>query len=95
MSECETLAFLSYFRPRFVGPNLYDANQQENQPTEQHMHTNVVFQAMIHGSQFQCRFQCTKSQLDIHQLLISQRDILGRQCVIGRADKIFAIILFG
>lgn len=95
ISECETLASLSYFRPRFVGPNLYDANQQESKRNEQHMRANAVFQAMIHGPQFQCRFQCTKSLLEIHQLLISKRDILGRQYVIGRADKIFAIILFG
>ncbi|ADU92756.1 hypothetical protein GYMC52_0248 [Geobacillus sp. Y412MC52] len=58
------------------------------------MRPNAVFQAMIHRSQFQCRLQCSEGLLNIHQLLIPDGDIFGRQGVVRCPDEIFAVVLF-
>jgi hypothetical protein len=62
-----------------LGLGLGDPDQQQREPAEDDVRADAVFLAVADGAQVQRRLDVAPAALDLEQLLVAQRDVLGRQ----------------
>jgi len=86
----QSLQFVADVAPGVAGLVLDDPDQQQRQPAQQDVRADVVFAAVIDGPQVQDALQVAPAALDLQQLLVAQRDVLGRQGGVGAAQRVLA-----
>jgi hypothetical protein len=65
--------------PGVVGLVLGDPDQQQREPAEQHVRADLVFFAVMDGAQVQRGLHVAPGALDLEQLLVAEREVLGCQ----------------
>ena len=76
-AEVDALQLVAEVAPGLVGLVLGDPDQQQRQPAEEHVRADLFFFAVVDGAQVQRGLHVAPGALDLEQLLVAQRDVLG------------------
>src|SRR5712691_671196 len=90
-AEVEPFELVAEVAPGFAGGVLGDADEEQGEPAEQDVGADPVFLAVVDGAQLEARLQVAPGALDLEQLLVAERDVLGGEGRVGGAQEKLAV----
>jgi hypothetical protein len=81
-SHRQALQLPTQRRPALIGGGLGDADQQQRQPAQRHVGADALLLAVVDRSQVDHLLQIVPAPLDLQQLLVAQRDVLGAGVIV-------------
>jgi hypothetical protein len=78
-------------RPGLPGLDLDHAGEQEGEEAEQHVRADPLLLAVVDGAQVERVLERSPGALDLEQLLVAERQLLGRERVVGRGEQELAV----
>jgi len=95
-AQGEQVQLVGDLGPRDAGSGLRDADQQQGQPAQDDVGADAFFLAMVDRAQVDDLLEVAPAALDFQQLLIPQRDVLGRELGVRAAEQLLAVqVLLG
>ena len=92
----EPIEFAAGVLPGAASAGLGDPDEQEGEPAEDDVGADAFFEPMVAGPQVDDLFHVPPASLDLQQLLVIERDVLGGQVRVGAAQQILAVeVLLG
>ena len=77
--------------PGRAGGGLHDPDQQQRQPAQHDVGADAFLQPVVDRAQIDDLLQVAPAPLDLEELLVAQRDVLGRQAGIAGAQQVLAV----
>jgi len=77
--------------PGLAGGGLGDADQQQGEPAEQDVGADAVLAAVVNGAEIENLLHIAPAALHFQELFVTQRDVLGRQFRIRRAQEVLPV----
>src|SRR4030095_9434505 len=68
-----------------------DSDQQQRQPAQQHVGADARFQPVVDRPQVDDLLEVAPAAVDLEQLLVAQRDVVGGEVGVAAAQQVLAV----
>ena len=94
LAEVDALELAADRWPGLVGLGLGEAGEEEGEEAEQDVRADAVVFSVVDGSEVEGVFECAPAAFDLDQLLVAERDVVGRERVVGAGEEELAVDAF-
>ena len=80
--------------PALPGRAFGDSDQQQREPADDHVGVDAVLEPVEDGKEFQGGLEVAEGAFCFAQVLVAERDLLGREVGVGAGEQVLAVEAF-